>query len=300
MPALTRLLDQRNSPLRAWFEDTLPHLDLVQAAWKRAGPPTLLPRAAKPAWGLHGAAVDYRIRYLFTVTPASDLVAADGALLLDDPVTRLLRASGEAPPSSWNNLAADLDAQVADHPPTGNLCTRQAERRLARFCYLLAAYEAYARAGRAWRPLEALGGEASTDEQLALVDDDAVDDIVAVSGAFVDVAGHLLHGLPAVMNPVLGRPPIAADADLLVDGLLLEIKTSKQPRPDREWVYQLVGYLLLDIDNRYRIERLGFYLSRVPALLDWNASELLEALAGRHLDVDELRSGFLAAGGCVR
>lgn len=41
----------------------------------------------------------------------------------------------------------------------------------------------------------------------------------------------------------------SADADFLVDGCLVEVKTTKRPASRREDLYQLLGYALLDFEN---------------------------------------------------
>lgn len=310
MPSLTRLLGARQNPARVWMEENLPNLGIVQLAWKAAGAPALLPSCDRPNWGFHGAAIDYRIRYFFTHTPAADFVAAHGSGALEGPAhvenPHLFheRLAGEAPPSSYDQLAVGLEALVAAHPPQGELCAdADAERQLARFCILLGVYEAAARGAPMWEPLAQLGDGRSADEQLALVEDPWVDDIVAVSDGFLDVGATLLERAFAapdtiVANPVFTRPGVAADGDLLLDALLLEMKATKSPRPDRDWIYQLVGYLLLDHTGRYAIRQLGFYLARVPAVLVWDVEELLEALAGRPVDLADLRTGFAQAAGC--
>jgi hypothetical protein len=128
------------------------------------------------------------------------------------------------------------------------------------------------------------------------VPDEAVDDLVALAAGFTTAGGPLI-GQAAVLNPTFaGSMSVGgADADLIVNRTLIEVKTTKQARPDRDWIYQLVGYLLLDIEDRHGIERLAFYLGRVPALLDWDADELLATLAGSAVDRGELRDGFFAA-----
>ena len=296
--SLTRLLDDRHGPVRTWFEDTLPNVKPIAERWKAAGSPAIIPAWERPAWGLLGAAVDYRIRYFFACTPPREFVAAYGAntrALSDDEVTAMieLRMAGE---DSFDRFAAALDVHVTEHDPVGGLLDPPGERLLAKFCFVLAMYETVFRTGRPSDALDGLGSGASAEAQLALVPEEAVDDLVALAEGFV-TAGTSLLGRPTVLNPTFaGSLRVGgADADLIVDGLLLEVKTTKAARPDRDWVYQLVGYLLLDVGDEHQLERLGFYVSRVPTLLDWDADELLALLAGRPAGRRELRDGFFAA-----
>jgi hypothetical protein len=60
----------------------------------------------------------------------------------------------------------------------------------------------------------------------------------------------------------------------------------------------VIGYLLLDYHDSYRIGRVGRYLTRHGHLVTWTAPECLSLLAARH-DFAELRQmlpGQLAAG----
>src|SRR4051794_34317316 len=55
-----------------------------------------------------------------------------------------------------------------------------------------------------------------------------------------------------------------ADADLVAGGLLLDVKATANPArlPTSETVWQTAGYVLLDYDDEYRIDRVGWYLAR--------------------------------------
>ena len=75
-----------------------------------------------------------------------------------------------------------------------------------------------------------------------------------------------------LLNPAFGDASElvgGADADLVIDSTLIEVKTTKYLRLDRPTFNQLMGYYLLyriggieGLDRRYRIDRLGVYYSR--------------------------------------
>jgi len=70
-----------------------------------------------------------------------------------------------------------------------------------------------------------------------------------------------------------------ADADYILAGLLLDCKATRAPRRlGREEIYQLAGYLLLDYDDQYGIDRVGLYLSRQGGLITWEVAEFLRRL----------------------
>ncbi|TFI40941.1 hypothetical protein E4P29_22385 [Rhodococcus sp. 1R11] len=81
-----------------------------------------------------------------------------------------------------------------------------------------------------------------------------------------------------------------ADADLLVDGLLLDFKsTHKATSIGRSDVYQLAGYVLLDFDDLHQIDRVGVYWTRHGVLRTFTLSTFFQLL-GATVSVPELRA----------
>src|SRR5207249_6127316 len=85
-----------------------------------------------------------------------------------------------------------------------------------------------------------------------------------------------------------------ADGDLIVDGCLIEFKTTVDPCDQiRKSLHQLLGYVLLDYTDRYELREVGFYLSRQRVLVQWSLEELMEMMAGgSHPELPELRARF--------
>jgi hypothetical protein len=71
-----------------------------------------------------------------------------------------------------------------------------------------------------------------------------------------------------------------ADADLVVDGCLIDIKTSISSQVKAEYLYQLAGYLLLDYDDLLHLNTLGIYMARQGLLFTWPVAEFLHQLTG--------------------
>lgn len=113
---------------------------------------------------------------------------------------------------------------------------------------------------------------------------------MALSWEFYDKYSHLLL-LPHDLNPVFaGSEDVdGADADLIVDGLLIDIKTSINTTISQEYIYQLIGYALLDYTDEYRMHSIGLYMARQGILLQW---ELESVLNGMPSNLKELRSQF--------
>lgn len=70
-----------------------------------------------------------------------------------------------------------------------------------------------------------------------------------------------------ILNPVFGlkgpKGTLAGDGDLIVDGTLYDLKTSRELRP-LETLRQLIGYVAMNsfLRNRYRINAVGYYYVR--------------------------------------
>src|SRR5262249_7159793 len=88
-----------------------------------------------------------------------------------------------------------------------------------------------------------------------------------------------------------------ADADLISAGYLVDIKTTIGPKFARaRLLYQLLGYVLLDYDDTYRISDIGVYLSRQTLFVRWPLEQMLNTLLHpRSQSLPSLRASFRAA-----
>ena len=255
-----------------------------------------------------GTAIDYRIRYHFAITPSGGRSAAIGSAI----VTR--RDSPNANSVPWSagdsGIADDvllegacvsgffeaLDQAVLEIAPHRRRPTEAEERTLARFCLVLAAFGAVRKAGaRAWPP--SFFGETLPDsaaDMLALVPDDWVEDVAALAAAFSEGYSSW-RGAEAVPNPTFtGSADVGgADADLIADGCLWEIKATKARSGEGIWLHQLLGYVLLDYEDEYAIDRVGLLLPRQNTRVSWPLTELIAAMSGRSdLELADLRERF--------
>ncbi len=250
------------------------------------------------AYSQIGLAIDYRIRYHFAITDPRELVAFPGALL----VAGMLHPPG----AEWSiperfqltevcvdGFLETLDLAVSAIAAHRRQPTDAEERTLARLCLVLAAFEAVRRRGaRAWPP--PYFGESppeSADELLDLVPDDWVDDAAALGAAFSDRYVSW-RGADESLNPKFaGSVDIGgADADLIADSCLWEIKTGRR---EGWWLHQLLGYALLDYDDAYGIDRVGVLLPRHNTQVSSPIRDLIAAMSGRSdLELADLRERF--------
>lgn len=320
--SLTGHLDDPESAVRRHFEVTYPHIKEVRCAATSApassitidgrshslvtlarfnpGQPKVLPGAEQAGegrfdWGAAGTAFDYRVRLLLAPQDPAGFVAATGAR---DLARRWRQPS---PGAAWTELVeavADIQTEPSGDRERGAL---PSSATVARLCGLLALYEQLYRVPEAYltnHPLLHAGPDAGLDEHLGLVDDRLVSDVAALTLLLTesqpDLDGRHHH---VVSNPIFDRSNDlgGADADLIIEGTLLELKTVKTPALNKITVWQLLGYLLADTTDRHQIREVGWYFSRHGYLWRLPVEELLARLHGGNLDLTSAREQFAAA-----
>jgi hypothetical protein len=307
--SLTSHLDNRSDPIRVWLEARFPDLGPTLKTLRASMPADVEERTIRPGAGVPpgtmGTAIDYRIRYHLAITPWERLIAADGAKML---LERYLNEFEPENPALWRNPATAsglrvsglsslddyelahlgpsaffgaLDQLIAEMQPVGRTLDAASEDRLDRVCAVLALYEEVFRTGRVWptTPLASAPMAASADEVLAMIPRSWTDDIAAVCArVFAEVP---LRGT-AILNPTfaLSRGVGGADADLVLDGCLIDIKCTVKPGLQQLWLLQLLGYLFLDSDDARHINGLGILLARQAVMARWPLGWLLDELTG--------------------
>lgn len=202
----------------------------------------------------------------------------------------------------YGRLCVALDSLLDRTNPVGVLLSNEDERMLNRFCFVLGMYETVYRSGRVPEELASLGPDPSVEMLLASVNEAWVDDLVALAEGFLASEARELCGRHVAANPTFAgsRDVGGADADIIIGSTLIEVKTTKSVTARKEWIYQLLGYLLLDYDNAFELDGAGFYASRVPDLIVWPVDELLSMLGAGSTTLEELRQDFRGVVGGVR
>ncbi|MFF5130972.1 hypothetical protein ACFY41_29120 [Streptomyces syringium] len=250
-----------------------------------------------------GTAIDYRLRLAFTSAVPVDPVASAGIQLTgtydSDPGQRMREVGAE--------LAARLEETVLglqlDNRELPMDRTHDEEEDLARMLIAAAWYQVNCRTpiGFAFTPLAITAREdpdAFTLERLLeLPHRDMVTDVVAqlykAAAGPLDALRARTRPEDCTPGPTFPTDRISADADLAVDGLLLDFKSTRYSRTLRQAeAWQLLGYLLLDTADQYRIDTLGLYLSRSGTLASWPVEEYLELLGACRRDIAEFRGAF--------
>ena len=306
--SLTSRLADRSGKVRAFFEGRFPNTRKVtgeaNALLRRAE--TIRP-INNVQWTTSGIAFDYRMRYHFAVTPSEKLVAWRGALRVSD--SAIWTSIGDdvwvgssaplgSPSLPKETIAAfflGLGETLDQIRPVGRILSQDEEHILLRYCVTLALFEECFRAGPQPKSLLFSAGEKATVEDLLkLGKPHWIDDLRTLAQGMVNKFDVTAYN-NVVLNPNFSgsRDVGGADADLILDGCLLDIKSTVKAEISKVNVYQLLGYVLLDYDNKYELEKAGFYMARQCQLLNWPINELIERLVSKDAPtLQELRLEF--------
>ncbi|MFC6064422.1 hypothetical protein [Streptomyces ochraceiscleroticus] len=296
--SLSSHLADKHSPLRKFLTDELPNVSALRAAYRQARPtaPVILPQqtdGTRPPWHTIGAAIDHRIRLSLQAT-----------VLRNRSVGYGIQLAGRYSPTLYNTGTALLDElqhqatiQQLDDRTRPVHRTQQTEDHLARLCYAAALFEEVYRSGRLWpsTPLAHNPNSLTLQKLLNAVPDNAATDLALLTTrADTGLAEVRRRTQPTdiVLAPTFTGSTDAdgADADWIAKDLLIDVKATKDPDAlPAVTVYQLVGYLLLDYKDNYRINEAGWYHARTGTLVSWPLNTFLTLLNARR-SLSQLRS----------
>lgn len=329
---LATLLGNSVLPARRWMDQQFPHVDELATRARRhlrGIEPWCAIEGRVPA--TIGTAMDYRIRYAFGITPVDEFIAFLGASRavevklrlvpvydLDlgrwltegdhlggggsptdpmsatalSPIPLWLTESGleENGPNLVSEFFARLHRRVPELDPVNRRLPPDEEHELDRYCLLLALFEQVARTGMVWPGtiLAECTRETTCESVLASFPPSWLDDMAGLMAMFYKPWTYYLER-PATLNPHFRG---GGDGDLIVDGILFELKTYQRPLFPAT-IRQLLAYVLLDTDDAFGIRGIGVYMVRHGKLIVWRLEEALDALAGSdRASLAELRTGF--------
>lgn len=316
--SLTSHLKNSKSLVSKFFKDHFGNIQPLREEWNTLiakAPTNILPTKPQLPFSTIGTALDYRLRYYFDITPPYKLIASEGMDILCNKSEILVWSlkksridikyegkGGQAAKLSFNFIKK-LNSLLDELQPPGQRLSRPNEEQLCRYCYVLALYEEIYRAGFTYNsPLFTLTPKQTYRSLLALADPLSIDDLCRLSWAFYDKFyksfARSIKEKSSLLNPTFaGSTDIGgADADIIIDGCLIDFKTTINPGFKQERIYQLLGYLLLDYNNQYRINEVGIYLTRQSLLIRWPVKSLLEVLTGStRFSLPRLRQSFRTA-----
>ena len=283
--SLTSELRSPKSWVNQFFKARVPRI--VEFARPRGGAvkamETVVPSSSAESVRLVGTAFDYRLRMQL----GADFADSEALSMGIDRLRWMGSDLGSSVDEKWAAATADLLTEM----PAGD------EMLKARASVVLAWVDWGYRSGGIWSDgLRAVAGsacrgEASTWDSFAASVDPGIASEVAALMNIVDVprAESALCGASFRGSGFVG----GADADLILDGCLYDVKTTLLPRRGfPSMLRQLLGYALLDWDNEFEIDRVGFYWSRQGEWMSWRLDELIGESASPAESIDSLREEF--------
>ncbi len=191
---------------------------------------------------------------------------------------------------------SDLEAAIPSLNPKQRRLEEAEEGILNRYCYVLALYEQFKRVAAIHLQNSPLNTESpeSVDDLLKIPDQAWINDMRELSWLFHDRYNYLTNR-PHILNPTFdGSIEVGgADADIIIDDTLVEIKSSIKPTIEGYYIQELIGYALLDYSDQYQIRNIGIYMVRQGILLQWELKECLAHLSNYlNYDLGQLRSQF--------
>ncbi|GAC1519918.1 MAG: hypothetical protein NVS3B1_02070 [Marmoricola sp.] len=268
------------SPLRAYLDEHFGERWVTQKRYRAQGGPLVVPgTTANPQ--TMGTAFDTLLKMRFDPLGVP-VPALQGSFII-----------GNAVGAPFVDLVQEARDQVADRPDLR--------------CRLAWLYALCTEAGRAgvWSPLldEVLARHHCTvDDLLGLATPDAISELDQLDRlAEVELIPHL--GAPVEVGPAFKASRLcSADADLIADRKLVEVKTTigraaKDGRKailDPEMLNQMVAYALFDTDDRYHLNAIALYSARFGYYVEWPLQDLLDELssdpdAAQLIDIAEER-----------
>lgn len=294
---LTDSIKDPSSPVRAFLDEHFSSgLSKVTRRYAAEAPPIAVEGNKDANAGTVGTAADWLLRFL--ISPQPDLrLAAVGAtycqkveMNLQPALAEIMKALGVPGPKGHEGRGL---------PVTGPLASSVDSASLAKACWALALLTEVRRAGL--RVLERgplaqfRGRTVSGAELLALASPAAIDQLVRLRAVFeTNQLPQLVQqkGPWSVGPTFVGSKLLSADADLIIGGFLLELKVLTRNELQVQDVFQLVGYALLDFDDRYRLTDVAIFSARYARLTKWPLSDLLEELSGRQVALGAVREDF--------
>jgi len=283
--SLTTAVDDKSSPLRRYLDQRYPNTKPVQAPYRSGAGPLLVGQSRANA-GTLGTAFDLIVKLTLDHTHVPPVSPG----FLDLPhlwvISEVLRV---AQTSADEALSGDLDEETA------------------RACWALALCSEAYRLGVVY-PDSSLDHAINDDRfspegLIAIATDDAVRDLQLLHSVAVD---NLYPHLPTAPNSLTLGPTFdgsklcSADADLVIDGLLVELKTRLGTETKRSGMrhdsmslidlYQVIAYVLFDHSDSFAIGEVAFYSGRYGHFFQTPIDDLLRTLAGEPIDLSVERS----------
>ena len=283
--SLTSELVSAKSWVNHFFKDCIPHVvDFARCNGVEVKSMDLqVPSSSTDTSRLVGTAFDYRLRMHFDV----DFAVSDVIMQGIERLGWIGSGHGEAADEAWSFVTEELLMKF----PTGD------DELMARASVVLAWLDWGYRSFGIWSSgLRAIADATYRTDVPDWASYTAPIDVgiateVATLMTIVNPppAERILCGKSFVGSKFVG----GADSDLILDGCLYDVKTSLRPRLGlTPMIRQLIAYVLLDWDDEFGLDHVGFYWSRQSKWMSWNVAAVIEHSTRSTMPIYGIRGEF--------
>ncbi len=289
------------TPLGRFLDEWLPQRHSIEESWIRelaTAPGDLTPSV--PGRDDLGWALELRIDLDLTDVPPR---TAELSYLPNNRCSALLKATGYehrsyGVPTANNTTDPLLRHWIRTHHP---IAIDTTDREVFVACLDLAGFR---------QPMHSWGVSRTVDERRSLFASMAKDgDTVGNDAVLPDLLAHswsvyLDRGRRSLLelgSHVIAAPELACGygvADLVIGRTLIDVKLAVEPTPKdvSMWLRQLLGYVLLDRHDTFRLDTVGVYCGWSGVLLTYPLSALIAAASpGLRPTLARLRADFYEA-----
>lgn len=279
---LAQAIKDKNTPFRQYLEETFPFPQTLRREFAEGAPELRVDSSGAPASTI-GTAFDLLVRFLLD---PKDVPQSARILFSEEP--------------NYTAVVDELAALAGRALREGGAQPVEGARAVWALALCVEAH----RAGPAFAPLVpslVYADRFTVQEMLAQGSADALQELLALrSLADTELVPQLAS--PVFLGPEFDRSKrtpgrdrrlIAAEADLIAGGVLVDVKTrlgTKNKAGVRTDglaatdLYQLLAYALLDASDAYGITALGVYSARYGRLVTWPLEYVTSTMAGRAVD----------------
>lgn len=286
---LTSQLKTKDSPISEFLAEHLPAAGDAVADYRAqmTGAQTTRPDVSRGYdWSAVGRVIEYRLLMGVGYLPSFEPIPGTRGQKLTGVVRAAALGVGAALHQAqrtndkawWTIAGLGLGLPDLMTDPTGPVpeILDGRERTLIRALYVQSWFETLYRSGTV--PPQ-LAGAADDQTLLDRVPDIAVQDVWNVVSqawtmwqAYRSVPQTSIHYNPVM--PLSLRVP--ADGDVVIDGLLVDVKSTINPdRFGRQEIQQLAGYLLMDTRDKYGMNACGLYMARQNVMVRWDLDQFI-------------------------
>lgn len=306
--SLSSHISDSNSPVRQFFEEnfsaTRTASTTANAFVRNGNESCLVPPTTGTDHALVGTAIGYVIAALSKRDALDDCVAWAG-------FEHYLRVEGmqamakSRPRKVLIGLRDQTFAEIRDLEPWKGSLSKSKLLLLCERCLILSRFEQLFRTQRnataffyilenhMWDPIAEFEGDL-TSLSHGMASEPTHEDLFGLAQSsskdckYIRKAKNVHFGAKFAQSVSLG----GADADAVVNGVLIDFKSSAKQSPiSRTELWQLLGYLLADTEDEFAIDRVAISALRWRREVIWSATEFLGLMSrDARTDLQELRS----------